>query len=177
MRVSKLTRIGIKIYKNEDKVIAKESFYSLKATLITGEEIYFDRFKNQQVLIVNVASECGFTPQYAQLEKLYKNDERLIILAFPSNNFGEQEPANDSEINSFCKRNYGVTFPVFKKNDVAGKSKQPVFQWLTDKNKNGWNETEPDWNFYKYLVDENGNLSAIYSSSVSPLDICVHNEN
>ncbi|HSV11557.1 MAG TPA: glutathione peroxidase [Hanamia sp.] len=171
MGISKLTGMGIRIYKNEKKASAKESFYSLKAMLITGEEIQFDRYKNKKVLIVNLASECGFTPQYGQLEKLYKEGEELVVLGFPANNFGKQEPGTDVEINNFCKINYGVTFPVFKKNDVKGNSKQTVYQWLTDKNKNGWNDIEPEWNFYKYLVDENGNLSEVSSSSVSPLNI------
>ncbi|MGN6530478.1 MAG: glutathione peroxidase [Ginsengibacter sp.] len=167
--------MGIQIYKNENNVAAKQNFYSLKARLSTGEEINFARFKNQKVLIVNLASECGFTPQYAELEKLYKKDKNLIILGFPANNFGKQEPGTDMEINNFCKINYGVTFPLFQKNNVIGNSKQPVYQWLTDKNKNGWNGTEPRWNFYKYLIDENGNLSGIYSPSISPLDISFDN--
>jgi len=171
MQISKLTGMGIRIYKNENNVSANESFYSLKAFLNTGEEVKFDRYKNQKVLIVNVASECGFTPQYAALELLNKKDKAITVLGFPANNFGKQEPGNDTQINNFCKVNYGVTFPLFKKNDVKGNSKQPVYQWLTDKNKNGWNDIEPKWNFYKYLVDENGNLSGVFSSSVSPLEI------
>lgn len=172
MQISKLTGMGIRIYKNENNVPAKESFYSLKAFLNTGEEVKFDHYKNRKVLIVNVASECGFTPQYATLEQLHQKDKTLTILGFPANNFGKQEPGSDTEIKNFCKKNYGITFPVFQKNDVTGNSKQTVYQWLTDKNKNGWNELEPKWNFYKYLVDENGNLSGVYSSSVSPLQIC-----
>jgi len=171
MKISKLTGLGIGIYKNENHVAATENFYSLKARLSTGEEVNFEKFKNQKVLIVNVASECGFTPQYSALEELHQKNKSLAILGFPANNFGKQEPGNDSEINSFCEINYGVTFPLFQKNDVIGNSKQPVYQWLTDRNKNGWNGMEPKWNFYKYLVDEKGNLAAIYSSSVSPLDI------
>ena len=171
MRISKLTGMGIRIYKNKYNVPPKESFYSLKASLNTGEEINFDRYKNQKILIVNLASECGFTPQYAELEKLYKQDKNLVILGFPANNFGKQEPGNDTEINNFCKINYGVTFPVFKKNDVKGNLKQPVYQWLTDKDKNGWNTIGPQWNFNKYLIDQDGNLSKIFSSSVSPFQI------
>ncbi len=171
MRVSKLMGMGIRIYENENNVAAQENFYSLKATLSTGGEVNFTQFKNQKVLIVNVASACGFTPQYTTLEKLNQKDRSLAILGFPSNNFGNQEPGNDTEINHFCKINYDLTFPLFQKNDVKGNSKQPVYQWLTDKNKNGWNDFEPKWNFYKYLIDENGNLSGVYSSSVSPFDI------
>lgn len=171
MRVSKLTGIGIHIAENKNEVAAKDNFYSLKAIMNNGEEIPFEKYKNIKILIVNLASQCGFTPQYAQLESLHRNNKNIIILGFPANNFGAQEPGSDNDIASFCKLNYGVSFPIFKKNDVKGNSKQPVYEWLTDKNKNGWNELEPEWNFYKYLIDEKGNLSKVFSSSVSPLNI------
>ncbi len=170
MKISKFTGMGINIRENKNKVKAPESFYLLEATLNTRQKISFEKYKGKKVLIVNVASQCGYTPQYAELEKLHK-ENRLIILGFPSNNFGSQEPGNDAEIGSFCSVNYGVTFPLFKKDDVKGNAKQPVYEWLTDKNKNGWNDHEPQWNFYKYLIDEEGNLSKIYSSSVSPLQL------
>lgn len=168
MKFSQLTGMGISIYKNKNNIKAPESFYSLKATANSGEEISFEKYKNKKILIVNLASQCGYTPQYAALEKVYQQNKNLIILGFPSNNFGAQEPGTDTEIAEFCKLNFGVTFPLFKKEDVKGASKQPVYAWLTDKNKNGWNELEPQWNFYKYLIDENGNLSQVASSSVSP---------
>lgn len=171
MKLSKLTGKGINVYENKDKVQPPQSFYSLKATQINGEEISFEKFRNKKVLVVNLASLCGYTPQYAALQKLYERHENLVILGFPANNFGSQEPGSDEQINSFCKINYGVTFPLFKKNDVIGNEKQPVYQWLTDKNKNGWNDEEPQWNFYKYLVDGKGMLQAVFSSSVSPMDI------
>lgn len=171
MKLSKLTGMGIRILENKENVPPQESFYSLKATLGNGEEIKFDKFKNKKILIVNLASQCGFTPQYAELEKLNQSNKNLVILGFPSNNFGGQEPGSDSEISGFCKINFGVTFPLFKKDDVKGNLKQPVYQWLTDKNKNGWNDEEPKWNFYKYLIDEDGILTKVFSSSVSPLDI------
>ena len=171
MKILKLTGMGVRIYKNENGVAAKESFYSLKASLNNGKEISFEQFKNKKILIVNLASECAFTPQYAELENLYQSKESLVILGFPSNNFGKQEPSGDKEIMNFCREKYRVTFPVFKKNDVKGNSKQPVYQWLTNKNKNGWNDIEPQWNFYKYLIDERGNLSKIFSSPIVPFDI------
>ena len=124
----------------------------------------------REVLIVNLASQCGFTPQYKELENLYQQNY-IVILGFPSNNFGGQEPGSDEEIAKFCKINYGVTFPVFKKNDVKGNTKQSVYKWLTNKNKNGWNDMEPKWNFYKFLIDENGRLAKIFSSSNAPSDI------
>ncbi len=171
IKISKLTGMGINIYENNGKAVAPQNFYSLKATLNNDEEISFERFKNKKVLIVNLASLCGFTPQYTELQELFEKAENLVILGFPANNFGDQEPGSDAEIGNFCKLNYGVTFPLFKKGDVAGNGKQPVYQWLSDKNKNGWNDVEPQWNFYKYLVDENGNLESVSSSSVSPADI------
>ena len=171
MKLSKLTGKGINVYENKENVQPLQDFYSLKATLNNGEEISFEKFRNKKVLVVNLASLCGYTPQYEELQKLYEQTETLVILGFPSNNFGSQEPGSDDEISNFCKINYGVTFPLFKKDDVTGKEKQPVYQWLSDKNKNGWNDIEPEWNFYKYLVDENGNLQGVYSSSVSPLEI------
>lgn len=171
MKISKLTGMGINIHENKNKVKAPESFYSLKATSNTGEEISFEKYKGKKMLIVNLASQCGYTPQYEELEGLHQKNKDIVILGFPANNFGAQEPGTDKEIAEFCRLNFGVTFPLFKKDDVNGNAKQPVYEWLTDKNKNGWNELEPQWNFYKYLVDENGNLLKVYSSSVSPLDI------
>jgi len=171
MKVSKLT--GIKLYEmeNEKNTQAPVNFYSLKAAANTGEEIQFEKFRGKKILIVNLASQCGYTPQYAELEQLHQQNKDIIILGFPSNNFGAQEPGTDEEIAEFCKINYGVTFQLFKKDNVKGENRQPVYDWLCDANKNGWNNEEPKWNFYKYLIDENGNLSKIFSSSVSPLDI------
>ena len=171
MKLSKMTGMGINVFENKDNLKAPQDFYSLKATQNNGEEIFFERFKNRKVLIVNLASLCGFTPQYEDLQKLFEQSENLVILGFPANNFGTQEPGSDEEISNFCKVNYGVTFPLFKKDDVKGNEKQPVYQWLSDKTKNGWNDIEPKWNFYKYLIDENGNLQKVFSSSVAPMDI------
>lgn len=171
MKISKLTGMGMRILKNRENILPQESFYSLKATLGNGEEIDFGKFRNKNVLIVNLASKCGFTPQYAELEKLNQSNKNLVILGFPSNDFGKQEPGSDAEIGGFCKINFGVTFPLFKKGEVKGNLKQAVYQWLSDKNKNGWNDEEPQWNFYKYLINEEGKLAKVFSSSVSPLDI------
>ncbi|HXR84558.1 MAG TPA: glutathione peroxidase [Hanamia sp.] len=168
MKILKLTGIRMRILKNENNILPPVSFYSLKAVLNNGEEISFEQFKNRKILIVNLASECAFTPQYSALENLFQSGQSLIILGFPSNDFGKQEPGNDKEIIHFCREKYGVTFPVFQKNSVSGKSRQTVYQWLTDKNKNGWNEEEPQWNFYKYLVDEQGKLAGVFSSAVPP---------
>ena len=172
MKISQLTGWGINIHENKKKVPAPQSFYTLKAISNRGEEISFEQYKGKKVLIVNLASQCGYTPQYTELEALFQQ-KSLVILGFPSNNFGKQEPGNDEEIGSFCAINFGVTFPLFKKDDVKGISKQVVYKWLADKNKNGWNEVEQQWNFYKYLIDEKGNLAKVFSSSVSPADIDV----
>ncbi|HXS56502.1 MAG TPA: glutathione peroxidase [Hanamia sp.] len=171
MKISKRTGLGIDIRKNKNNVHPKESFHSLSAISNSGEIISFEKYKGKKILLVNLASQCGYTPQYKDLEDLHQRNNEIIILGFPANNFGKQEPGNDKEIAEFCKVNFGVTFPLFKKDEVKGNSKQPVYQWLTDKNKNGWNDVEPQWNFYKYLVDEEGNLANVYSSSVSPMEI------
>ena len=171
MKISKLTGLGIKTENNMSNKNAPANFYSLKAIANSGEEIKFEKYKGKKVLLVNVASQCGFTPQYAELEQLHQQNKELVILGFPSNNFGAQEPGSNEEIAEFCRSNYGVTFQLFKKDDVKGNNKQPVYQWLGDETKNGWNNKEPEWNFYKYLVSENGDLLNVFSSSVSPLDI------
>jgi glutathione peroxidase len=172
MKISKLTGMGIHVRENKDCVKAPETIYKLSATMNTGEQISFERYIGKKLLIVNLASRCGYTPQYKELETLHQARD-IVVLGFPSNNFGAQEPGTDKDIAEFCKRNFNITFPVFKKNDVKGNSKQPVYEWLTDKNKNGWNDMEPQWNFYKYLIDENGNLLKVFSSAVSPLSIQV----
>lgn len=169
MKLSKLTGAGISIISNKNKMKALESFYGLSARSNKGEIVSFEQYKGKKILLVNLASQCGYTPQYNELEKLYSlHKDKCIILGFPSNDFGGQEPGTDEEIAQFCKINYGVTFPLFHKDQVSGENKQPVYKWLTNKNKNGWNDEEPKWNFYKYLVDEEGNLTNIFSSSVSP---------
>ena len=157
------------IFSSDKKAI--KSFYNLKATLNNGGEYDFAQLKNKKVLIVNTASDCGFTPQYGQLQKLYEmKKDSLTILAFPANDFKEQEWGGDQDIHNFCKNHYGLTFPLMRKSKVVLDSAQnPIYEWLTDKNANGWNEMEPTWNFCKYLVDENGNLTHFFEASESPL--------
>jgi glutathione peroxidase len=146
-------------------------FYSLHATDNKGSDVNFEQFRGKKILIVNTASDCGYTPQYESLEELYKEyKDKLLVLAFPANDFGEQEKGSNDEIASFCKINYGVTFPLMQKSTVIkGNEQNEVFKWLTDKSKNGWNEQDPTWNFCKYLIDENGVLTNFYNSSVSPI--------
>jgi glutathione peroxidase len=138
---------------------------------IDGKDVKLSDFKGKKILIVNVASECGNTPQYAKLEKLYEQyKDKLVILGFPANNFGSQEPGSDKEISSFCTKNYGVTFPMFSKISVKGADKAPLYQWLSDKSKNGVLSEEPDWNFAKYFIDENGKLVAFFPAKTDPMD-------
>lgn len=139
--------------------------------LIDGTDIDLKQYKGKKVLIVNTASECGYTPQYKELQSLHeKYGDKLVILGFPANNFGGQEPGSNEEIEKFCKDNYSVTFPMFQKISVLGDDMHPVYKWLTNKDLNGWNEQQPKWNFNKYLLDEEGNLRKYYSSAVKPMD-------
>jgi len=172
MRLSKITGMGISSNTNEKNIKPPKDFYSLKATNKKEETVSFEQFRGKKVLIVNLASQCGFTPQYSQLEELHQlHKGNLVILGFPSNDFGAQEPGSDDEIENFCKVNFGVTFPIFKKDHIKGDGKQPVYDWLTNAEKNGWNDNEPGWNFNKFLIDESGNLQQVFSASVSPLEI------
>jgi glutathione peroxidase len=169
MWFTKLTGVNSKSITNKG-VTAPESFYNLPATLIDDSTINLDQYKGKKILLVNTASDCGYTGQYEQLEKLYqKHREKLVILGFPANDFKGQEKGTDLAIASFCKLNYGVSFPLFKKSKVInGADQNEIFKWLTQKNKNGWNEQAPTWNFCKYLIDEQGRLTHFFASSVEP---------
>lgn len=150
-------------------------FYSLTATLNNGNKLSFDKLKNKKVLIVNTASNCGYTNQYSELQELYeRNKESLIIIGFPSNDFKEQEKGSDEEIATFCQINFGVSFPLAKKSVVIKKTQQnEVFEWLTHKELNGWNEQQPSWNFSKYLISQSGALTHYFDPAVSPLSVDV----
>jgi len=150
---------------------AIQSFYNLKSILTHGEEFDFSQLKNKKVLIVNTASDCGYTAQYGDLEKLFElYKDKLEVIAFPANDFQKQESRDDHAISEFCKHNYGITFPLMRKSKVVVHSTQnKVYEWLTDKDKNGWNTNEPTWNFCKYLVNEKGNLTHFFESSEPPL--------
>ena len=138
---------------------AQTTLYNFKVTDIDGKEFDMSSLKGKKVLIVNVASKCGLTPQYAKLQELYEKygDKNFVIIGFPANNFREQEPGTNAEIKEFCTQNYGVTFPIMSKIDVIGENKAPIYQWLTEKAKNGKMDTEVQWNFQKFMIDENGN--------------------
>jgi glutathione peroxidase len=150
---------------------ANVPFYSLKATANNGTEFDFTQLKGKKVLLVNTASDCGYTGQYDDLQKLYeKYQNRLVILGFPANDFKEQEKGSDEDIAQFCKINFGVTFPLMKKSTVIKSAEQnAVFKWLSDSTMNGWNNKQPSWNFSKYLINEEGQLVHYFDPAVSPL--------
>ncbi|MBK8548843.1 MAG: glutathione peroxidase [Saprospiraceae bacterium] len=154
---------------SKEMKISSESFYNLKAISIDGKEVSMSIYKGKKVIILNVASECGYTPQYGDWQKFYENNsEEAVVLGFPCNQFMGQEPGTEKEIASFCQKNYGVTFPLFEKIDVKGKNQSPIYKWLSDPSKNGWCNEVPSWNFCKYLVDENGKLIHFFASGTKP---------
>ena len=166
-----LTKKNTKELSNKDTT-PPVSFYSLQDTLINGSPFQFSQLKGKKVLLVNTASNCGYTDQYDDLQKLHElNKDKLIILGFPANDFKEQEKGSNEEIAQFCKMNYGVNFPLMQKSSVVKSNGQnPVFKWLTDASQNGWNSKAPSWNFSKYLVNENGNLTHYFDPGISPLN-------
>lgn len=146
------------------------SIHQFKVSALTGGVIDFASYKGKKILVVNTASKCGYTPQYEFLEKLYKNQgSKMIIIGFPANNFGQQEPGSNIEIKEFCQKNYGVTFPMASKVSVKGADIAPIYKWLTSKNLNGVMDADIKWNFTKFLLDENGVLLAKFDSKINPL--------
>jgi glutathione peroxidase len=145
------------------------TIYDFKVPSLEGSTIDFSKFKGKKVLIVNTASECGYTPQYADLQKLHEAyKSKLVIVGFPANNFGGQEPGSNTEIKEFCKKNYGVTFLMAEKVSVKGADIHPLFKWLTNKSENGVMDAEIKWNFTKFLLDEKGKLIGVFPSKVNP---------
>ncbi|MES2565372.1 MAG: glutathione peroxidase [Bacteroidota bacterium] len=146
------------------------SVHQFKVTSLEGEEFNFSDLKGKKILIVNTASHCGFTHQYKDLEELYQKykNKNFVIVGFPCNQFGEQEPGSNSEIKEFCTRNYGVSFPMMEKTKVKGDSISPIYSWLTNKSQNGVESSSVKWNFQKYMIDENGFLVGNVSSLTSP---------
>jgi glutathione peroxidase len=145
------------------------SIHSFKVKSIEGKTIDFASFKGKKILVVNTASKCGYTPQYDALQKVYNQyKDKLVIVGFPANNFGGQEPGSDSEIQDFCKANYGVSFPMASKVSVKGGDMAPIYKWLTSKAENGVLDAEVGWNFGKFLLDENGKLLQYFPSKVKP---------
>ncbi|WP_346860459.1 glutathione peroxidase [uncultured Draconibacterium sp.] len=153
-------------------VSAQQNFYDFGVKDIEGNAFDLSDLKGKKVLVVNTASKCGLTPQYKQLQALYENfgGDDFVIIGFPANNFANQEPGTNEEIVEFCERNYGVTFPMMDKISVKGDDMHPLYQWLTQKSKNGKMDSEVGWNFQKYLIDEDGNLVDMVEPKVKPDD-------
>lgn len=147
-----------------------KTFHDFKANTITGEELDLSTLKGKKVLVVNTASKCGLTPQYEELESLYKEygGDDFTIIGFPANNFLSQEPGTDEEIQEFCEVNYGVTFQMMSKISVKGNDMHPIYQWLTTRELNGVEDSKVSWNFQKYMIDEEGKLVGHVSPKTSP---------
>ncbi|MBK6666680.1 MAG: glutathione peroxidase [Saprospiraceae bacterium] len=147
----------------------KPSFYDLKVVSLDGETVDMSKYKGKKIIVLNVASNCGYTPQYADWQKFYEsNKDQVEVLGFPCNQFLGQEPGSSDEIATFCQKNYGVTFQMFDKVDVKGDQQHAIYQWLTDPSKNGWNSEVPSWNFCKYLINEEGKLTHFFGSKIKP---------
>ena len=147
----------------------KGSFYDFTVNDLSGKPVNLKDYADKQVILINVASKCGFTPQYADWQKFHeKYGDKIAVLGFPANDFMSQEPGSSEEIASFCEKNYGVTFRMFEKVHVTGKNKAPLYNWLSSKDLNGWNEKEPTWNFCKYLINKEGKLTHFFESKITP---------
>lgn len=157
---------------DKTKTMSASTIYQFKVKDLYGKEFDFSTLKGKKVMIVNTASKCGLTPQYKDLEALYKEykDKGLVIVGFPANNFAGQEPGTNEEIASFCEMNYGVTFPMMDKISVKGNDMAPIYQFLTQKSKNGVEDSEVQWNFQKYLINEKGELVKVISPQTLPTD-------
>lgn len=151
---------------------SQKSFYDFKVKDINGKEFNLSGLKGKKVMVVNTASKCGNTPQYADLEKLYKEygDKKFVIIGFPANNFGAQEPGTNAEIKTFCTANYDVTFPMMSKISVKGEDMNPLYKWLTTKKENGVMDSQVTWNFQKYLINPDGKLAEVIDPKTKPYD-------
>jgi glutathione peroxidase len=171
--ITKLIAIGVIIGIVFLATPKKKSLYKTvdKVTAIDGKSFDFASLKGKKILIVNTASQCGYTPQYADLEKLYKlyGGNNFVIIGFPANNFGQQEPGPNDSIKIFCTKNYGVTFPMMSKISVSGTDMAPLYKWLTEKSENGVQDAPVKWNFQKFMVDEKGRWAGVAMSKESPL--------
>lgn len=155
--------------------ISAETIYQFKVKDLYGKEFDFASLKGKKILVVNTASECGLTPQYKDLEAIYEKykDLNFVIVGFPANNFGAQEPGSNEQIAKFCEMNYGVTFPMMSKISVKGNDMDNVYQFLTQKSKNGLQDSEVEWNFQKYLINEQGELVKVLSPRILPTDAAI----
>ena len=159
------------VMENTEGVTTLRSLHNLSVHLNDGRDLDLSSLKGKKIMLVNTASNCGYTNQYDDLQKLYEsNKDKLMIIAFPANDFKEQEKGSDEQIAEFCRVNYGITFPLATKSSVVkGPQQNEIFRWLSDETLNGWNDQEPTWNFCKYLVDEDGKLIKYFDTGVSPL--------
>lgn len=157
---------------NKTKAMDTETIYQYKVTDLYGKSFDFASLKGKKVIVVNTASKCGLTPQYKDLEAIYEKykDKGLVIVGFPANNFASQEPGTSQEIATFCQQNYGVTFPMMDKISVKGEDMAPIYKFLTQKSKNGLEDSEVQWNFQKYLINEKGQLVKVVSPKTLPTD-------
>lgn len=154
-----------------------EDIYQFKVKTLTEDDFDFSSLKGKKILVVNTASKCGLTPQYEHLQKLYETykDDNFVIVGFPANNFGQQEPGSNTEIAEFCQQNYGLSFPMMSKISVKGDDMHPIYQFLTTKEKNGLKDSEVGWNFQKYLIDENGHVAKVIDPKTLPTDDVIVN--
>ncbi|MCP9748096.1 glutathione peroxidase [Lacihabitans sp. CS3-21] len=157
------------ILSSNDTMNLKGSFYDFTVNDLSGKPVSLKEYKGKTVVLINVASKCGFTPQYADWQKFHeKYGDKIAVLGFPANDFMSQEPGSSEEIAEFCQKNYGVTFRMFEKIEVSGKDKAPLYNWLSNKDLNGWNDKEPSWNFCKYLINKDGKLTHFFESKITP---------
>ena len=157
--------------KNQQKMTT-QNIYQFKVTDLSGSEFDFATLKGKKIMIVNTASKCGLTPQYKDLEAIYQKykSKNFVIICFPANNFGKQEPGTDEEIGAFCEKNYGVTFPMMSKISVKGSDMNEVYKFLTQKSQNGLQDSDVEWNFQKYLINANGELEKVIKPQTLPTD-------
>ncbi|WP_234735164.1 glutathione peroxidase [Tellurirhabdus bombi] len=155
----------------ESAAAPTKTLYDFTVKTIEGKAVSLKQFRGKKVVVLNTASKCGFTPQFEDWEAFYKaHGDKVVVLGFPANNFKSQDPGTNEEIAEFCKKNYGVTFPMFEKVDVIGENQAPIYKWLSDKSMNGWNDKVPTWNFCKYVINEKGELTHFFASKVKPTD-------
>jgi glutathione peroxidase len=171
MRLTKLMGRNTRRMENKNRVAPRQDLYALNLQRNDGTAVPLSEYRGKKILLVNTASDCGYTAQYNELQELYaQNKDRMVVIGFPANDFGEQEKADDATIADFCQLHFGVSFPLAKKSTVVkGTHQNPVFRWLTHKEQNGWNDHQPQWNFSKYLIDENGVLTHYFDPSISPM--------
>jgi len=160
------------VSEEKHQTMQQQDIYQFRVEDLSGKPFDFASLKGKKVMIVNTANECGLTPQYEQLQLLYDTykDDGFVVVGFPANNFAGQEPGSNEEIAEFCQQNYGVSFPMMSKISVKGEDMHPLYQYLTDGSKNGLKDSEVQWNFQKYLIDEKGRLVEVIEPKTLPTD-------